>query len=256
MRRRVAIATLLVGLGARPAAGQDRFEVQVYDAETAAPGATGIEIHLNHVAVGTRAASPDGELPTQHVTHVTFEPHVGVTRFCELGLYVQTAVRPDGLIDFAGIKQRAKLRLPRRFAGFGFALNFELSEVPETYEANRYGSEVRPVVDVRWRRVYASVNPIVALDFAGALAGRPQLQPAAKVAIEAGAGLAVGVEYYGALGAIGLFASPAAQSHTLYGVLDGNFAVGGVPIALNAGAGYDFTGVDRWVVKAILGVGH
>jgi len=245
-RQPLRLATMLtVGLPLCLAAGaakaQDRFEIQVYDSETAPAGSPGIELHANVVTAGTVQPSAQGELPTTGLTHLTLEPHVGLTRWCELGGYLQAAQRPDGTLDAAGVKLRLKLRLPRKVAGFGFALNFEFSDVPRLYEANQYGSELRPVVDFKAEHWYASVNPIVGLDLAGDQAFHPQFQPAAKVAAIVGDGVWVGAEYYGAFGA-----SP---SHTLYGALDW----ASKHFDLNAGVGYGFQGPERWVLKTILG---
>src|SRR5439155_5996379 len=118
----------------RLVAAQDAFEIQVYDSATAAPATIGIELHVNAFAIGRRATSADGELPTHHVGHVTLEPHVGIASFAEVGFYLQTAVRPDGALDWAGAKGRLKLAWPRRLGGVvGLALNAEIAHVPAGY---------------------------------------------------------------------------------------------------------------------------
>ena len=89
---------------------QDPFEIQVDDPETAAPGEIGLETHLNEVIAGRRTTSPDGEAPTHRVFHATLEPHLGVTDFMELGMYLQSAVRPGFGFDWSGFKLRAKVR--------------------------------------------------------------------------------------------------------------------------------------------------
>jgi hypothetical protein len=259
MRRAVVLQLLLVGLGIRPARAQDRFEIQVYDTKTAPPGEVGLELHANVVADGTRAPSPEGERATQGVLHLTVEPHVGLARWCEVGLYLQTATGGDGIIDFAGVKGRWKVRVPRALAGrIGLALNAELSYVPERYEAAVWGSELRPVIDVRAGRFYAALNPILAIDLAGGLAGHPQFEPAAKVAVEVGAGLSVGAEYYGGIGALDAPLPWSKQTHRLMAALDFEHHLrGGAEIAVNLGAGYNLPGTgDRWVVKAIVGIGR
>ena len=257
----VALATTLTSTGRVRADSYspDRFEIEVYDSETAPPGTTGIELHVNSALVGSKGVSASGELPSNQVVHLTFEPHLGVTDYLELGLYLQVALRPDGLFDYGGVKQRVKLRLPRRVAGFGFAINFEISEVPTTYEANGLGSEIRPVIDFRWRRLYASVNPIVGIDLAGPLAGKPQFEPAAKLSVTAFRNFDLGLEYYGALGPLNSESGIAPlgnQTQRLFAVIDASFAIAGVPFNINAGGGYGFAGDDRWIAKAILGVGH
>src|SRR5262245_32903269 len=88
----VAVRSALViafMVSAAAAHAQDRFEIQVYDSETAPPGEFGVEHHINVAAVG-RTTVVDGELPTDQVTHFTFEPHIGLLRWCEAGAYFQT----------------------------------------------------------------------------------------------------------------------------------------------------------------------
>src|SRR5207244_5122767 len=99
---------------------------------------------------------------------------------------------------------RTKLRWPTRVwrDRLGLAINFELSDVPARFEANEWGSEIRPIIDLRVARVYAAVNPIVGIDLRGALAGRPQLEPAAKLAFVMRDDLMFGIEAYGAFGPI------------------------------------------------------
>src|SRR5262249_37592255 len=155
MRVRAACVVALV-LMAAPARAQDRFEIQVYNSETAPPGDFGVEHHINVIAQG-RTTVVDGELPTDRVLHLTFEPHIGLAVWCGAGASLQPAVRPDVTFDYAGVKLRYKARIPRRLRGLvGLALNLELSSVPEIYEATRLGAEVRPIIDVQWKRLWAS----------------------------------------------------------------------------------------------------
>jgi hypothetical protein len=231
-------------LFAARASAQDRFEIQVYDSEVAAAGEPGLELHLNYVARGSAE--------TNHLLHLTLEPHLGVFGWGEAGGYLQGALRPDGSFDYGGAKLRFKLKWPEKILGgaLGLAANFELSLVPERYEENRWGSEVRPIIDARIGPVYASFNPILSTDLAGPLAGHPQFEPAAKVAFFLLPQLSIGPEYYAGLGPLDSLLPSASQSHALYGVLD--FA--GRYFDLNLGAGHGFAAGDEWVVKAIVGV--
>ena len=99
----------------------DPFEIQVYDATANSPGVPGIELHVNRVFDGVRAAASP-ELPAHHQTHFTLEPSLGIFPFLELGAYVQTALNADGSFAYAGTKLVTR------------------------YDANRWGGEIRPIV--------------------------------------------------------------------------------------------------------------
>lgn len=253
-RARAAAAALGLVLAAAtcPARAQDRFEIQVYDSEVAAAGEPGLELHLNYVAQGPAAPPAGGELPTRHVLHVTLEPHLGLFGWGELGGYLQGALRPEGTFDYAGVKLRFKAKWPEKLLGgaVGLALNGELSAIPAAYEPNRWGTELRPVVDARAGRFYGSLNPILSTDLSGPDAGRPQLEPAAKLAFLARPELWIGAEYYAGLGRLDALLPLAAQTHKLYAVLD--FA--GDLFDLDLGAGRGLGAGDAWVMKAIVGI--
>lgn len=171
---------------------QDEFEIQVYDAGTAHQGEAGLELHLNHHLI----AGASNE------THTTFEPHYGVTEWLEVGGYLQSSTTRGDAIDFAGIKLRAKVRASHRLwdGRIGLALNGELSAVPSKFGADTWGSELRPIADLQVGWLYASVNPIIATDLAGDLAGHPQLEPCAKLEALLPHGNGIGVEGYGSFG--------------------------------------------------------
>lgn len=244
------LLALAVATGA-PA--QDRFEIQVYDSEVAAAGEPGLELHTSYVAqVQAGTALAPGELPSRHVLHLTLEPHLGVFGWGELGGYLQGAVRPEGAFDYAGIKLRFKAKWPDKLWGgrLGLALNAEVSAVPASYEPNRWGTELRPVVDLREGRLYASVNPILSTDLSGPDAGRPQLEPAARLAFLPFPALSTGLEYYAGLGPLGGLLPSSAQTHKLFAVVD----VAGELFDLDLGVGRGLSGPDRWVAKAIVGL--
>jgi hypothetical protein len=252
MSRMLPRLLLVVALGLVPARAlaQDNFEIQVYDSETAGPWQVGLETHLIYIAIGTTVASPDGEAPTNHQFHLTFEPHVGIGTWVELGMYLQTAVRPDAGFEYAGVKLRCKLRLDEKLAGhIGLAINFEISNVPRQFEPNVWGSEIRPIVDGRWGIVYASVNPIFDIDLSGPNAGLPQFEPAAKLSFDVIHSLALGLEYYGAFGPITHTLPISEATNRLFAALDFSSDY----FDLNFGVGYGFTGPDQWLAKAILG---
>lgn len=226
--------------------------MQVYDSEVARAGEVGLELHLNGALRGTREVSPDGELPTDRVVHLTLEPHLGLFGWGEAGAYLQGALRPDGTFDFAGLKLRFKAAWPARLldGALGLAVNGELSRVPARYESNVWGSELRPIADLRLGRWYASINPILSVDLQGPQAGHPSLEPAAKGAFFVSPRVAVGAESYAGLGPIDGLLPVGAQSHRIYGVLD----VAADLFDIDVGVGRGLGTADPWTVKAIVGV--
>lgn len=249
LRLALALGTVL-SLWPAAALAQDTFEIQVYDSETAGPWQAGLETHLVWIASGTTVASAEGEYPTDRQFHLTFEPHLGLGTWAELGMYLQTAVVPDHGFQYAGVKLRGKVRLPEKLADHvGLAVNVEISAIPRRYEATVWGSEIRPIVDGRWGLFYASFNPILAIDFTGADAGIPRFEPAAKVAFDVIASLALGAEYYGAFGKVTSWLPLSESTNRLFAVLDFTSDY----FDLNFGVGYGFTGPDQWLVKIILG---
>ena len=242
---RAGLAVLLLAAAAR---AQDSFEIQVYDAETAPPMTPGVEIHLNEFVHGTQETSPMGELPTNHVAHLTLEPHLGITDVFEVGAYLQSALRPDGTYDYAGTKLRMKGRL--REPAFGWlrlALNGELSIIPKAYEASRWGGELRPILETRAGQLGLWLNPIISFAFDEGV--HPELERCAKDAWAVTDVLSLGAEYYAGLGRIESPLPLSEQVHRGFGVLD--VATRWFDLNFGVGAG---SGPDSFIVKAIIGV--
>lgn len=244
-------AVVLAGLTAR---AQDPFEIQVYSSETAAPLQVGAEMHLNHFLVGALTA-PAGERPTDHVTHLTIEPHLGIADWCEAGAYFMSAFRADGTFDFTGLKVRFKVRWPKKLFGMlGLSLNQELSMTRTDYEPGQFGWELRPIIDFQWRWLYLATNPIVDVSLGGAQAGQAEFEPSLKASARVVPFLAVGAEYLASLGPIGKTTLPGDQAHRLFGALDFEWRYGRQEYELNLGVGYGFTGPEKWIVKLIFAV--
>jgi hypothetical protein len=234
---------------------QDVFEIQVYDSETAPTGETGLELHLNH-SFGGSTVSNGGVLPPAGVTRMTLEPHLGCASWCEVGFYLQTALYPDGRFDYAGVKLRWKVRSTRKYweGQVGLALNTELSILPKAYESQVYGGELRPVIDFRRGAFYAAFNPILDFNLAGTNVGRPDFEPALKLAFQLLPHWAAGTELYGSTGILfpaGSSGSNGPNLQRVLGVVD--FEAGS--FSLNLGAGYQWGGTPQWLVKAIVGFG-
>src|SRR5436190_22387043 len=140
------VLVVLASAGTGPTArAADAFEIQVYDGTADARGQAALEAHVNYVASGVTAAAPP-ELPPNHQAHFTLEPSYGVLPTWELGAYFMTALRPDGTFEVVGGKLRSKLVTPPGWSPHArLGVNVELSWARATYEADRWGAEVRPI---------------------------------------------------------------------------------------------------------------
>ena len=253
MRRTLAfqfvVAACAVTLRAR--AG-DPFEIQVYDGTADAPGVPGVEIHFNDWATGNRnATSPEAPLHGQF--HTTLEPSLGLLPFWEVGAYLQGAVRADdGVVDWAGAKLRSKFVTPPTFdSHWRLGVNLELSYLPPSYDHDRWGSEIRPIVAWHSDTWLFALNPILDQPLAGADASQgPSLEPAVKVSRTVGP-VALGFEYYATLGPVAAMLPWREQQHQLFEVLD---LVSIRRLELNLGVGEGLTPSSRGItIKAILG---
>jgi hypothetical protein len=246
--RPFAISLLLV----RTSSAADPFEIQIYDGTANPPGVFGLELHLNYVANGLREANAP-EFPTNQVTHLTLEPSIGLTSWWELGAYLQSAVRADGHFDYAGVKFRSKFVTTRSFhEHVRLGVNFELSLLPETYDADRWGAEIRPIAaweDTGW---LFAVNPILGVPLAGSgFAAGPTLEPALGALRKIGRVGGFGIEYYSSLGPIGGLAPVRDQQHYIYEVFD---LLAIERLELNLGIGQGLTATSNpLVLKMIIG---
>jgi hypothetical protein len=237
---RALVVAYLLARFAGVAHAQDEFEIQVYDVETAHEGEAGVELHLNHHLIDGAA----------NETHTTFEPHYGLRDWLELGGYLQASESRGERPDFAGFKLRLKARVPHRYWDdrIGLAVNGELSVVPSRYEPAVYGSEIRPVVDLRAGAWYAAVNPIIAIDLGGDAAGHPQLEPCAKLSYLVSDSVGVGVEGYGAFGVVDNLGSEEVERGFV--VVD----IKGHAFDLDVGVGATHGLADHPIAKLIFGI--
>ena len=245
-------ALLALVLVVSPAVAGDPFEIQVYDGTANAPGVPGLELHLNDWASGNREATPP-EAPLHGQFHATLEPSLGLTPFWELGAYLQGAVRADdGAVDWAGVKLRSKFVTPPSWnQHWRLGMNFEVAYLPPTYDHDRWGGEIRPIVawhDDAWLFAF---NPILDQAFAGADATQgPSFQPALKVARTVGP-VALGLEYYATLGPLSAILPWRDQQQQVFEVVD---LLSVDRLEVNFGVGEGLTAASEGiVVKAIVG---
>lgn len=258
-------ACAAVAGGAGRAAALDRFEIQVYEGEANDPGQLGLEMHLNFTGSGIRTPDYPGQVPPDRVGRVTLEPALGVTRWLELGAYLQLMLAPGGDARYGGSKFRAKLLLPESardaLAPFFLGLNVEIGRVPGAVEQQGWANEFRPIVGLRSGRWLVSLNPIFGYPLSGPDRFQVDLEPCGKVSWNTELGFAVGAEYYASLGPVRSLLPVDEQEHLLLAVFDleeptrAAAPAGGSPWELNVGIGGGLTSAtpQHFLVKAIVG---
>jgi hypothetical protein len=246
---RPLLVALLVSSRAR---ATDPFEVQVYDGTANAPGVPGLELHVNRVMEGLKTF--DGpQLPANHQTHFTLEPSLGLLPFWEIGGYFETALLPDGTFAYAGVKLRSKFVTPPDFyPHLRLGLNVEVSLLPQTFDRDRWGSELRPIVaweDERWVFV---INPIVDTSLEGnGLHDGPSFQPAAMALRKIAGKVSVGIEYYANLGPFSGFVPWRKEEQYVYEVVN---LLSVKRLELNVGVGEGLSAASNDLVfKTIVG---
>jgi hypothetical protein len=176
-----------------------------------------------------------------------------VLPFWELGAYVQGAVRTDdGRTEWAGVKLRSKFVTPPGWnPRWRLGINIEVSYLPAVYEADRWGSELRPIVAWQDEAWLFAFNPILDQSLAGrGESDGPSFQPALKVARTVGP-LAVGLEYYATIGPLTSSLPLRLQEHYVYEVVD---VLAFKRWEINAGVGEGLTDASAGLVlKMILG---
>jgi len=182
-----------------PAAGQNNFEIQVYGSETVAPGTTMVELHSNVAAEG----SP------RTVVHETLDITQGITSWFETGFSVFTSIQPDTTWEWVGNHIRPRGRAPESWhLPIGVSLSSELGYQGRAFSVDTWTLELRPIIDKQWGRGR--------LDQPGAGPGHPgrkreeglRVLPRRQDSYNVTPKVAIGLEYYGALGSVTHFDRP------------------------------------------------
>ncbi len=256
MLARAAAFALLVSGGVfglpEPAAAQNNFEIQVYGSETVPPRSTMVELHSNVAAEGSRR-TVDGVLRTQGAFHETLEITQGITSWFETGFYVFTSIQPDTTWEWVGDHIRPRVRVPESWhVPVGLSLSTEVGYQRRAFSVDTWTLELRPIIDKQWGAWYVSINPVLDRAIKGeSVRNGFEFSPAAKVSYGVTPTVAVGLEYYGALGPVSHFDRAHDQQHQLFPVIDLDL---GPQWEFNAGVGFGLTpSTDRLIIKVILG---
>lgn len=232
-----------------PAARAQTDEIQVYDAEIAAPGVFNLTWHNNFTPSGrTQAAFPGGIIPN-HALNGVPEWAYGATDWFEAGTYlpVYTLTNDDRLL-FDSVKLRALFVVPdahNRTVFYG--LNFELSYNMPHWETSRFSGELRPIIGVHLGRFDLIANPILDTAFNGL--SKLEFSPAARAAYSLSEKVAVAIEHYADFGPLQRFKPASARSQTLFGVLDYGSSSNGVEFGIGKGLTRD---TDSYVLKLMV----
>ena len=245
-------ASLALLFAAAPLAAQDNYEIQVYGSETVAPRSTMVEIHSNFTVNGSKTVQ-DGMLPTNHAMHETLEITQGINDWSEVGFYVFTSIQPGSGWQWVGDHIRQRVAVPKKWHWpVGVSISNEIGYQWRQYSPDTWTWEIRPIVDKKIGKTYLAFNPTFDKSFHGPEQHRGfEFSPNFKFSYDVTKKVALGVEYYGALGPVTGFDPLREQEQQIIPAADIDF---GKNWEFNFGVGLGVTGAtDHLLIKAILG---
>jgi len=243
---------LLAGMAVPLAQAQGNYEIQVYGAETVAPGDLMVELHSNFTADGQRKTI-GGVLPTNRAEHETLELTEGINDWSEVGFYVFTSEQDGHGVQWVGDHIRPRVRVPEKWRWpVGVSLSTEVGYQRADYDPDTWTWEIRPIVDKQTGRWYWAVNPALERTWHGPDVNQGVgFSPAVKVSYDFTKKVTGGVEYYADYGSITNIASLHDQQQQIFPAIDLNVSP---EWEINFGVGIGPTAAtDHWIVKAIIG---
>jgi hypothetical protein len=243
-----AIAVAVTVIFARQAQAQTD-EIQVYDAQIAAPGVFNLTWHNNYTPDGHTTAAFPGGIATNHTLNGVSEWAYGVTDWFEAGLYMPLySISGTGAWTYNGFKIRTLFVAPDAAdQPFFYGVNFEYSWNTAHWNQNVNTQEIRPIIGWHLGPYDLIVNPILDNSYKGF--SRLDFAPATRLAYNIDKTWALAAEEYDDFGPIRAFYPASQQQHQLFGVFDYK----GKPWSVEAGVGFGLTNAtDRLVLKLIL----
>jgi hypothetical protein len=250
--RHYMAAVLILGCSAAVARAQGNFEVQVYASDLVPKGVTMVELHSNFTASGTKD-KVDGVLPTNHAVHETVEITHGFNEWFETGFYIFTSIQADGSWMYVGSHIRPRFSVPERYhLPVGLSISNEIGWQRPNFSLDTWTWEIRPIVDKKIGKLYLAFNPTVDRSLHGPESKRGfQFSPNVKFGYDVTRRVAMGIEYYGAVGPLTGFDPVRDQQQQFIPAVDIDF---GKNWEFNFGVGVGVTqATDHLLVKAILG---
>jgi hypothetical protein len=224
-------------------------EIQVYDAQIAAPGVFNLTLHDNYTPEGRTEPAYPGAIVPNHTLNGVPEWAYGVAPWFEAGLYMPLySIAGNGAVTFNGFKLRTLFVEPDAAnQQFVYGVNFEFSYNTEHWDQNRYSQEIRPIIGWHagaWDLIF---NPILDNSYKGF--SRLDFAPSTRVAYNLTKTWAVAAEEYDDFGPLRAFYASAEQQHQLFAVVD----YSGKPWTVEGGLGLGLTtATDKVVLKLIL----
>src|SRR5580700_8311012 len=224
-------------------------EIQVYDAEIAAPGTFNLTWHDNFISSGSTTPSfPGGIEPDKSLNGVS-EWAYGVAPWFEAGLYfpLYSITRDNGVL-YNGFKVRTLFVSPdAAHRDVFYGVNFEFSFNTAHWNERRYTSEIRPIIGTHVGRFDIIFNPIVDNSYTGV--SNFEFVPATRVAMKVSDIFKVALEEYDDFGRVSHFLPASKQSHQLFSVVDIHTRQHDIEFGLGAGLS---SASDHRVFKLIL----
>lgn len=233
------------------ARAQGNYEVQVYGSELTAKGNLMVEIHSNFTANGFKGG--DGLRPTNHAQHETLEITYGWNEWFETGFYQFTSIQPDGSWQWVGTHIRPRIGIPERYKlPVGLSMSTEFGYQRASFSGDSWTLELRPIIDKKIGKLYASFNPTFDKSFHGPTKNEGLgFSPNVKVAYDVTKRVAFGLEYYGAYGNWRSWDAVRDTQQMFLPALDIDF---GKRWEFNVGVGVGVTqATDHLLIKTILG---
>ncbi len=248
----IAFLSAALLFAARPAAAQDNYEIQVYDAETVSPGHTMLELHSNFTFNGSKQ-SVNGLESTNHALHETVEITHGFSSWFETGFYIFTSARSGQGWDWVGDHIRPRFRIPEKWHWpVDVSVSNEIGYQRRKFSEDTWTWEIRPIVDKKQGRWYWSLNPTLDRSFHGPGVNQGVVfSPNFKFSYDLTKKIAAGLEYYGSVGPVTGFDPVSQQQHQIFPTIDLDIAP---QWEINFGLGVGITrSTDHLIAKMILG---
>jgi hypothetical protein len=212
-------------------------EIQVYNAQIAAPGGFNFTLHNNYTSDGLTGPPFPGGIVANHTLNGVAEWAYGVTNWFEAGVYLPLySITGTGAWTYNGFKVRALFVKPDAAdQRFFYGVNLEFSRNTAHWDQSPNTQEIRTIIGWHLGSYDIIFNPIFENSYQGF--SRLDFAPAARVAYNLNKTWAIAAEEYDDFGPLRGFYPASQQQHQLFGVFD----YSGKPWMIEAGAGVGLT---------------